>query len=108
MTERQVAIVLMLVTSVLHLMLAWISPAGTAATATGVFGLLYLGVAAALAFTGSPGIWFGRTIPAIGALVALGGIVTGQQPAFPWMVPLVILDIVVLWLCWSRMTAAPA
>ena len=106
MTERQGAIILLLVASALHLTLAWISPAGTTATVTGLFGLLYLGVAVALGLTGRPGIWLGRTMPAIGALVALGGVVTGQQPAFPWMVPLVILDIIVLWLCWSRMVIA--
>ncbi len=106
MTERQGAIVLILVASALHLGLAWITPAGSTAIVIGAFGLIYLGVAAALGLTSNPGIWLGRTMPAIGAVVALGGVVTGQQPAFPWMVPLVILDFIILWLCWSRMNVA--
>jgi len=106
MTERQGAMILLFVASALHLALAWMLPAGTTATVIGLFGVLYLGVAAALGLAGNLGIWLGRTIPAIGALVALSGVVTGQQPAFPWMVPLIILDIVVLWLCWSRRAVA--
>ena len=106
MTVRQGAMILLLVAGALHLALAWMSPAGTTAMVIGLFGLLYLGVAAALGLPGRTGMWLGRTIPAIGALVALGGVVAGQQPAFPWMVPLVILDVIVLWLCWSRRIVA--
>lgn len=108
MTERQGAIVLMLVASALHLALAWTTPAGSTAVVIGIFGLIYLGVAIALGLTERPGMWLARTMPAVGAVVALGGVVTGQQPPFPWMVPLVILDVIILWLSWSRMTVARA
>lgn len=107
MSARQGAILILIVAGALHLWLARITPAGTGATAIGAIGVLYLGIATALGLTGSLGVWLGRTIPAMGALAALGGVVAGLQAPFPWMVPLIILDIIVLWLCWNRMTVAP-
>ncbi len=109
MTERQGAIVPMLVASPLHLhRFAWMTPAGSTAVVIGIFGLTYLASPSKLGLTERPGMWLARTMPAIGAAVALGGVVTGQQPPFPWMAPLVILTSSSSGPSWSRMTVARA
>ena len=107
MNARRGATLILAVAGALHLWLARITPAGTEAVAIGIFGVLYLGIAVALVFVPGVGIRLGRTIPIIGALAALGGIVVGDQAPFPWIVPLIALDIIVLWLCWSGVTITP-
>lgn len=95
------AVLLLAATGILHVYQFWLSPPSLPVITTVLFGFVYLGIAAGLVLRSGKAVWAARIGPAIGAVLAVGSVVQGQQPALPWVLPFVAVDVVVLWLVWS-------
>lgn len=96
------AVLLLVATGILHVYQFWLTPPSLPMITTVLFGIVYLGIAAWLVTRSRKAVWAARIVPAAGAVLALGSVAQGQQPALPWVLPFVAVDIVVLWLVWHR------
>jgi len=96
------AVLLLTATGLLHVYQFWLTPPSLPMVTTVLFGFVYLGIALGLLLKSRKAVWAARVVPAIGAILALGSVVQGQQPALPWVLPFVAVDVVVLWLVWRN------